>query len=195
MANFLKALLIDDDPDSSAWLAYMLHQQFPELEIVAREEPDMSGSFDLYFIDNNFHGKNLAAELASSIRATNPPAMILAFSAHLDNKTLKQLLNAGCDGACDKSERSEIEEMMRIVSAYLNRRRTEVEERSTKGLMGAMYSIRNLLREWNRRLDVGRSMELESRAKVAHAAGPIDAKIPVAASTGFSTSNGVRNES
>ncbi|MDB5387600.1 MAG: hypothetical protein JWM11_3246 [Planctomycetaceae bacterium] len=157
MATSLRALVVDDDPDASAWLAYMLNERFPDLEIVTREVPDLSGTFDLYFIDNDFHGKSLSAQLATAIRAANPLAMIVAFSARLDNQTLKLLVNAGCDGACEKSQPEDVQQMMGIVAAYLSRRSSETQEQSSRGLMGAMYSIRNLLREWNRRLDVNRS--------------------------------------
>ncbi len=166
MAMPLKALIVDDDPDASAWLAYKFNEQFPDLEIVCRESPSLTGAFDLYFIDNDFHGKSLAADLAAAIRATNPPSLIVAFSARLDNQTLKMLVNAGCDGACEKSEPRDIELMMRIVSAYLNRRRCETQERSRYGLIGAIHSIRNLLHEWNRRLDVGRDVEFESTTSI-----------------------------
>ena len=131
MTMKFRALVVDDDPDASAWLAYRLNERFPELEIVCRESPDLSGEFDLYFIDNDFHGKSLAADLAAAIRAINPPALIVAFSARLDNKTLKLLVNAGCDGACEKTESQDVELMMRIVSAHLNRRRCETEEPSS----------------------------------------------------------------
>lgn len=157
MATSLKALVIDDDPDASAWLAYMLHERFPELDVVTREEPDLSGSFDLYFVDNDFNGKSLSAELATAIRAANPAAMIVAFSARLDSQTLKLLVNAGCDGACEKNVPADVEQMLRIVSAYLDRRQAETQERSKSGLFAAVNSIRTLLREWNRRLDVNRN--------------------------------------
>ena len=162
MTMKFRALVVDDDPDASAWLAYRLNERFPELEIVCRESPDLSGEFDLYFIDNDFHGKSLAADLAAAIRAINPPALIVAFSARLDNKTLKLLVNAGCDGACEKSESQDVELMMRIVTAHLNRRRCETVEQSKSVLITAIHSIRSLLREWNRRLDGGRSGELSS---------------------------------
>jgi DNA-binding LytR/AlgR family response regulator len=157
MPKTLKALLVDDDPDASAWLAYTLNQRFPDLEISARDIPDLSGIFDIYFIDNDFHGKRLAAELATAIRAANPPAMIIAFSARLDSQSLKMLVNAGCDGACEKSEPADVEQMMRIVAAYQVRRQCEDVEQSQCGLMKALHSIRNLLREWNRRLDGSRA--------------------------------------
>ena len=162
MEASMKALLIDDDPDALAWLSYVLHERFPQLEIVEREKPDLSGSFDLYFIDNDFNGKRLAAELAREIRATNPHSMIVAFSASLDKQTLKLLVSAGCDGACEKTDHQDIEQMMSIAAAYLHRRSCEVQEHSSRGLMGALHSIRDLLREWNRRLDVSRSRLFET---------------------------------
>jgi len=162
MAATFRALVIDDDPDALAWMSYTLNERFPELEVTTRELPDLSGRFDLYFIDNDFNGKRMAAELASAIRASNPQAMIVAFSASLDHRTLKLLVNAGCDGACEKSEPEDVGQMLGIVSAYLNRRRSETQEKSTFGLMGAMHSIRNLLREWNRRLDINRVVDCDA---------------------------------
>ena len=147
-----KVLIVDDDPDAAAWLECVLQQQFPDLEIVSRSRPDLSGAFDIYFIDNDFDGQSLAGDLATAIRSVNPDALIVAFSGKFDHRTLKQLVNSGCDGACEKSDLLDIEQMLRTVSAYLEQQQNPTPNRHAGGLFGAIHSIRNLLAEWNRRL-------------------------------------------
>jgi len=153
MAEGLKALIIDDDTDAAEWLSFLLRSRFPHLEIVTRLTPNISGPFDLYFVDNDFHGTCLAGELACAIRAVNPKALIVAVSARLDVSTLKRLVNVGCDGACDKSDPHDLARMQSIVAAYMDRTDEERRHPNGQGFFGAIRSIRGLLREWNHRLE------------------------------------------
>lgn len=150
MSKTLKALVIDDDQDAAEWLVYQLQTRFPGIQTELRLSPNISGTFDLYFIDNDFHGTSLAGALAEAVRDQHPRSLIVAFSARLDNPTLKQLVNAGCDGAFDKSNPHEVAQMLGIVEAYLQR--SDQDPRSG-GFFSAIRSIRDLLREWNRRLE------------------------------------------
>jgi DNA-binding NarL/FixJ family response regulator len=145
-----KALVIDDDQDAAEWLVYQLQTRFPGMHTELRLSPSITGTFDLYFIDNDFHGTSLAGALAEAVRDQHPHALIVAFSARLDNPTLKQLVNAGCDGAFDKSNPAEVAQMLSIVEAYLQRINQETRP---GGFFSAVRSIRDLLREWNRRLE------------------------------------------
>jgi DNA-binding NtrC family response regulator len=150
------ALIIDDDPDAITMLEYVLSQRFPELSVSARTDPDPAGEFDVYFVDNDFRGQCLAGTLASAIRRRRPNSLVVAFSARLDVATLKQLVNAGCDGACDKSDSADIERMLEIIDKYLKELALQNNAaKPEKGLFSAIRSITDLIREWNRRFEGG----------------------------------------
>ena len=128
--------------------------RLPRIEV--REEPDPSGEFDVWFLDNEFEGRKLAPELTVEVREKNPDALIFACSATLDASCLKELLNAGADGACDKSLPEDLISAMGVIRAYaaeLPARRAGGRGRPRGGVLGAIESIRGLLREWNSRLD------------------------------------------
>lgn len=149
-------MIIDDDPDSISWLEFVLRERFPELDIQSKTEPDPNGNFDIFLIDNDFHGRCLAGSLAAAIRKQNPHSLIVAFSACLDAATLKHLINEGCDGACDKSSPDDLRQLVHIVERFLNE---NLPERGPKtkatGFFSAMQSISELLREWNARIENG----------------------------------------
>ena len=150
----LKALLLDDDPYALEFLRAILSERYPGLEIDTRSEPDPTGEYDLYLLDDDFEGVRLAGKLARRIRAQRPEALILAFSASLDGPTLKELLGAGCNGVCDKRVPADLPEML----AALDRCMEELEERRAEppsDLSGRylVKTFRELFQQWNRRLD------------------------------------------
>ncbi len=150
----LKALLLDDDPYALDFLREVLVERYPGLAIDCRTEPDPTGEFDLYFIDDDFEGVRLAGKLARRIRAQRPDALILAFSASLDAGTLKELLNSGCNGVCDKKVPADLPEML----GALDRCIEELEQgrRGARPDLSGRYLVktfRALFREWNRRLE------------------------------------------
>jgi len=149
-----KALLLDDDPYALEFLRAILSERYPALVIDSRSEPDPTGEYDLYLLDDDFEGERLAGKLARRIRAQRPEALILAFSATLDGATLKELLGAGCNGVCDKRVPSDLPEML----AALDRCLTELEERDREApsdLSGRylVKTFRELFRQWNQRLE------------------------------------------
>ncbi len=150
----LKALLLDDDEYALEFLQAILRERYPSLTIERRLEPDPTGDFDLYFLDDDFEGVRLAGRLARRIRAQRPQAVILAFSASLDKPTLKELLNAGCNGVCDKKVTSDLEGMLaaldRCVHAIEDQRQRHPRQITGRYLLN---TFRELFREWNRRLD------------------------------------------
>ncbi|MFT5289287.1 MAG: N-acetylglucosaminyldiphosphoundecaprenol N-acetyl-beta-D-mannosaminyltransferase [Planctomycetota bacterium] len=160
------ALLVDDDDFALDHLEVILTTNFPELEITKRTEPVVSGDFDFYFLDNNFDGELVAASLAGEVREVHPEATVFAFSAALDVESLKGLINAGCDGACDKSEPSS----WRPVIEHMRLRLAELEEghenrnRAFGGVRHAAASIQLLLQDWNER---GSQSALESGGQPA----------------------------
>jgi DNA-binding NarL/FixJ family response regulator len=152
MLHTISALLIDDDIWSLRLLKGMLQQCFPDLRIEARTTPDISGKFDIYFIDNLIGGVERAAELAHEIRDRHPDALIVAFSATLDHMALKKLLLAGCNGACDKTVRDDLPMTMQVTQRYIEGLLASPAP-GGRGLRGVLRSIRGLLHEWNTRLE------------------------------------------
>jgi DNA-binding NarL/FixJ family response regulator len=150
----VKALLLDDDPYALEFLRAILSERYPGLTVDARSEPDPTGEYDVYLLDDDFEGVRLAGKLARRIRAQRPEALILAFSASLDGGTLKELLGAGCNGVCDKRVPEDLPEML----SALDRCLTEIEERQSEppsDLSGRylVKTFRELFRAWNERLD------------------------------------------
>ena len=145
------ALVVDDDPHAREHLEILLTSRFPELRVVTRTEPDVSGTHDFYFIDNDFNGRRLAAELAWRVRADNPRSLIFGFSGRLDVDTLKRLINCGCDGVCDKAD----PRSWRSILDLMDQRLAEMRERHGTNKLGgvrkAAWSIRGLLHDWNER--------------------------------------------
>ncbi len=148
-----KALLVDDDQHALDQLELLLSSRFPDLRIETRTSPDVSGTFDFYFLDNDFDGQRLAGKMARRIRAERPSATIIAFSGVLDVETLKRLINVGCDGVCDKAEPSSWRPIIELIDARLGgmvaRQRTE--HMAFGGVRHSAHSIGNLLRDWNDR--------------------------------------------
>jgi CheY-like chemotaxis protein len=152
--NALRALLLDDDPYALEFLQAVLSERYPGLSIDVRCEPDPTGEYDVYLLDDDFEGVRLAGKLARRIRAQRPAALILAFSASLDQTTLKELLGAGCNGVCDKRVPSDLPEMLealdRCVEELEERRRGPPADLSGRYLV---KTFRDLFRAWNTRLD------------------------------------------
>jgi DNA-binding NarL/FixJ family response regulator len=157
-----KALLLDDDPNAVQLLTRVLQHRFPTLAIESRMLPNPEGQFDLYFIDNEFEGECMAGALASEVRRAQPNALIVAFSGRLDAPTLKALVNSGCNGACDKSDPRDVARLLDIVDAYLEARESVSLRDSGSDFLGVIRSITELIREWNRRLDLNQQALAQS---------------------------------
>ena len=150
----MKALLLDDDPYALEFLRAILSERYPGLEIHARSEPDPTGEYDVYLLDDDFEGVRLAGKLARRIRAQRPEALILAFSASLDDRTLKDLLGAGCNGVCDKRVPGDLPEMLEALDRCMSE--LEREQHRPPSDLSTRYLVntfRDLFRAWNRRLD------------------------------------------
>jgi CheY-like chemotaxis protein len=150
----VRALLLDDDEYALEFLRTLLLDRYPTVEVETRIAPDPSGSYDVYFLDDDFEGIRLAGKLARRIRDTNPQAIVLAFSASLDARTLKELLEAGCSGVCDKKVPGDVPAMLGALDRCLaelaeTRRRPPTIE----GRIHLVATFRELFREWNRRLE------------------------------------------
>ncbi len=150
----VRALIVDDDPWSLRLLRGMLRECFPMLSIETRSLPVAEPGYNMYLIDNDFKGKMMAASLARDIRVVAPDALIIAFSGTLDRKTLVSLLNAGCDGACDKSRLSEMSGVMEVIQRYCESIVVTQNSRSRGSLREAVRAVADLIREWNTRLEI-----------------------------------------
>lgn len=150
----VRALIVDDDPWSLRLLRGMLRECFPMLSIETRSLPVAEPGYNMYLIDHDFKGKMMAASLARDIRVVAPDALIIAFSGTLDRKTLVSLLNAGCDGACDKSRLSEMSGVMEVIQRYCESIVVTQNSRSRGSLREAVRAVADLIREWNTRLEI-----------------------------------------
>jgi DNA-binding NarL/FixJ family response regulator len=165
MPGHLEALVVDDDVWSLRLIKGLLRECFPELRVETRTEPDCEGEYDIFFVDDDFHGTRVAADLARQIRTQNPEALVIAYSANLDASTLKSLINAGCNGACDKSVSSDLPHAIEIVRAFIESKRvTDLPARTS--FVETVRSVRDLIREWNSRLEA----EDRNAAEAAEAA-------------------------
>lgn len=146
-------LLVDDDPFALDHLELLLTNSFAEIEITRRTTADVSGRFDFYFIDNDFDGRRAAAEMAREIRRANPHAYVYAFSGALDVDSLKRLINAGCDGVCEKGRPESWRPVLHQVKQRLDMLAREHKRKTGAfgGVRNAARSIHGLLEEWNER--------------------------------------------
>lgn len=153
----LSVLIVDDDRFCSAMLRAQWLLAMPDSAVVCREEADVTGDFDVYLLDNNFHGSELAVQLTRQARLQSPEALIIAFSSSLDRACLKGLLNAGCDAVAEKTDPAD-----RVMVLELGRRFREARDadarpaRDPSVLAGALQ----LLKQWNRRLELSKDLEV-----------------------------------
>ncbi len=147
-----RALLVDDDEHALAHLELLLSSRFPQLDIHTRTEPDVSGGYEFYFIDNDFDGRRLAYQLAMHIRQARPQSMIFAFSGVLDVATLKGLINVGCDGVCDKADPKGWKAILDLIDERLKQmvERHAGDRHAFGGIRGSAESIQSLLVDWNK---------------------------------------------
>lgn len=150
----VKALIVDDDPWSVRLLRGMLRECFPMLNVDTRSTPTIEAGYQIYLLDNDFEGHQRAASLAREVRVVAPDALVIAFSGQLDRATLVELLNAGCDGACDKSRLEEMPGAMQVIQRYCESLVVAQNSRSGGSLREAVRAVADLIREWNTRLDL-----------------------------------------
>ena len=151
MARPIRALIVDDDPHAAEMLATRLRHEIPTLDITLADRPEPAAGHDIYLIDNDFDGIKLGTRLAKELRAVSPEALIVAFSGTLDAKTLKELLNAGCNGACEKGDDHDFATLVTLAKQVGKEKPRNGE--SGNGLVHVMRSLADLLKQWNNRLD------------------------------------------
>ena len=87
-------------------------------------------------------------------RAATNRSAIIAFSGALDQRTLVDLLNAGSDGACDKSSLADLPKVMTIIQRYIETLITSQNNRRRGSIRESMRAVCELIKEWNQRLDI-----------------------------------------
>lgn len=146
-----RALILDDDRWIGELLRAQLQRSRPSIEAVLRTEPDCSGEFDIYFVDNCFCGQGLATELVHEIRRDHPNALIVVFSGKLDRPDLINLIRADCDLVCEKHAPNALASMLRDVQRLLLApRRTKHRRRS---LGGTIRGLADLIYQLNSKLN------------------------------------------
>lgn len=150
------ALILDDDPVLLKLLSLRLEKRFQNLIVECQQQPVAVGAYDIYILDNDFHGRPLAADLAEHIKQQQPDSLVLALSGTLDTVTLKRLINCGCSGAFDKSVPAEIDALLACVAQHLNEVNAAgfVRGRPRARIADTARAIAGLIRDWNRRLEL-----------------------------------------
>lgn len=148
-AKGVRALILDDDEWALRLIRYVLEESLPGVQVETRETPEAENGFDIYVVDNDFGGASRATEVVGKIRAQEPESLVVAFSATLDRATLKSLLNAGCDAAFEKGRPNDLEELSRVARSHAEK----VSRGGPRGVIASIRAIRDLIHEWNVRLD------------------------------------------
>lgn len=155
-SNRCSVLVVDDDIFSLAMIREELLTGIPGVDVTCRENADLSGDFDVFLIDNDFHGSPLAVSLTEQLRLRCPNALVIVFSSSLTRDCLKALLNAGCDAVAEKAEPRDRAMALDLVKRFIEARARP----STSARVPVLAAAAQLLREWNRRLEISGSMEV-----------------------------------
>ena len=118
------------------------------MAIDTTSSPAHAGDYDIYVFGTDFDGVPLGLSLARTLRHDRPKALIIATSDNYDGDLLKALLNAGCNGACDKGSPDDLDTLLELVGAHV-----EKIGGRRDGITGVLRSMTNLLREWNQPFD------------------------------------------
>lgn len=146
-------MVIDDSEPAANMLRARIEHMVPDVQVDINLSPEVAEGYHIYFIDNDFHGKRHGLRLLQKVQDVAPQAMIVSFSAHLDDELLKKMVNRGCDAVLDKTSPGDFDDVLLCLQnyvSYLKHQGTPVEQMRFIGLVD---SLRDLLREWNKRLE------------------------------------------
>ncbi|MFO1053199.1 MAG: hypothetical protein U1F36_13380 [Planctomycetota bacterium] len=147
MLHEIRTLVVHDEPAAARALAERLRAAFPAMVVVTTDEPSANGhDFDVFVVDC----RRLGVDVVRLLHTETPTALMLAFADGLDRSAVKELVNAGASAVYDAEVHSDLEALEARIRTYLTRR---AENPETKGLLGVMRSMADLVRMWNRRLD------------------------------------------
>ena len=146
--------IIDDDSIVTAIMGARLRSHFPKCSVEIINEPKVPPMLDIYFVDNDFGGEFLATQILTDIRRLNPEALVVAISGSLKERTLRDLMNGGCNAVYDKNHPEDLAAIFQILQNYLGALAANHDARGSRSpFADTVESIRALLSEWNQRLD------------------------------------------
>ena len=152
MNKLRKLIIMDDDPHYAGMLALKIRMQFPELMVSSYNKADLPGGYDIYVLDNDFFGEKCGAQLAEKVRKIAPESLVIVLSGTLEFALLKRLVNCHAAGVFDKSKEDDLEQMMGLIDQYLLQPPRQPSEVKSTSLSGTLSGIRELMKEWNKRL-------------------------------------------
>ncbi len=144
--------IIDDDPIAAGCMRARLQQSFPRTSVTIYNQPVVTPTLDIYFVDNDFDGKCMATTLLHEIRELNPNALVVAMSATLEQPTLLELMNGGCNAVYDKNHPHDCGAVFEVIENYLSVLERLRASHTRNPFGGVVLSLRELLHEWNIRL-------------------------------------------
>ena len=115
----ISAVIIDDDPIVSMYMRARVQNRHKEILIYTQHEPVIIPGMDIYIIDNQFDGEELAPDLVAEIRKTCPNALIIVMSATLTYDLLSSVLNNGCNGIYDKNKPKGNIDVFEMIRSYI----------------------------------------------------------------------------
>lgn len=115
----IAAAIIDDDPIVSMYMRARVQNRHKELLIHTQHDPIIIPGMDIYIIDNQFDGEELAPDLVAEIRKTCPKALIIVMSATLTYDLLSAVLNNGCNGIYDKNKPKGNIDVFEMIKSYI----------------------------------------------------------------------------
>lgn len=148
----IKIGIIDDDPIAASFMAARLNLKFPESTVNSYSEPIVPPMLDVYFVDNEFNGQRMATKLLREIREMNPHALVVAMSSTLENETLQELINGGCNAVYDKNRPQDSQAIFEVIANYIQVLKQIRSSPTRRPFSGVVLSLRQLLQEWNQRL-------------------------------------------
>lgn len=147
-----RMLILDDDPIVSAVVKHHLRLEFPEVAIDTCAEAEARPGYDVYFLDNDFGGRQMAVGLLAEVRNVAPHALIVALSNTLDVDVMSRMMNGGCNAIYNKRDLSASSEARDVISTYLSIVSMQRSRAEGNSVSNVMSSMRQLIDSWNRRL-------------------------------------------
>ncbi|MBC2603338.1 response regulator [Puniceicoccus vermicola] len=147
-----KFLVIDDDLIVGKVVQRHIQSQFSHAIVDTCSDPVVHPGYDVYFVDNNFNGQEMALNLLRQIRALEPQALVVALSNTLDLDLVSNLVNNGCNVIYDKGDISGSHEARKVITNYLAVCEDYYNNPGKRSARSLLSSIKQLLNEWNHRL-------------------------------------------
>ncbi len=124
--NSTKILILDDDPDASAFMRSKVVACLPNAQIEVRAVADIdalsvapSADAQLWacIFDDDFGGVKLAARIAVALHAAQPECQLIAVTGCFSAAKRAVLLALGCQSACDKCDPAQLPRALEALRA------------------------------------------------------------------------------